>query len=191
MVKIVVPESNFLVHEELLCRASQKFERQLRGSFKEASSGVISDCEEPPHYMGVFLAYIYFGESALIQDIGPSSRAVDLARMYCMAERLDAKSFQESVMSAFAASLDFRCTLPAEDICTLLHLVYTELPEREKDHEYPLRSLVLWCAVSSLFLLKNHPRFETEILDKFPGLAKTLLLRAKDSEERNPFLSYF
>ncbi|KAK7521473.1 uncharacterized protein IWZ02DRAFT_487805 [Phyllosticta citriasiana] len=181
IIKFVVRGTEFYIHEDLLCRESEKFEKQLRGNFKEARTGEITDCEEDPVLMRVFFEYLYRDDWLLEENITSPSLLVALARLYCLADRLGARSFQDSVFWKFAQMFR-RAGLPEnKEICELLLLIHTELPER-KDNEYRLRKAVLWCAASQLSRLKTYSEFKDHILRDHPDLGCQILLWAGNSD---------
>ncbi|KAK8156550.1 hypothetical protein BKA80DRAFT_345677 [Phyllosticta citrichinensis] len=102
MVGIDENKKTFLIHEDLLCRESDKFNLQLRGPFKEAKTGKIPDCEEDPAHFAFFGEYLYRdGWVEKDGQIEHSSEWVLLARLYAMGERIGAKRFQDACLWKF------------------------------------------------------------------------------------------
>lgn len=167
----------FFVHEELLCRESDKFKKQLRGQFKEAETGVITDVDESPELLGLFFEYLYGGGQLRSSEMSHDWELVILARLYCMAERLCATNFQNEVLWKFSMLCgnhpDYKI-LDWETIQLLL-VCHTELPARP-ENDYHLRQQVLWIAATRLSGLKNIPEFRKIFLDDHPDLGGQILM---------------
>ncbi|KAL1386592.1 hypothetical protein HDK64DRAFT_275749 [Phyllosticta capitalensis] len=179
IVKIKTREGpEFFVHEELLCQESEKFNKQLRGSFKEAQTGEITDCAESPELLGLFFQYIYGGGSLLDRDRNEVFTIHDFARLFCMAERLCANTFQNLVCWKFQVEWLNR-KKDRHDIFRATLVLHTELPERKGD-DYPIRKLVFSFAAFLLSKLKDIPEFKDTIFNQYPNLGCQLLMLAGD-----------
>ncbi|KAK8255766.1 hypothetical protein IWZ00DRAFT_565358 [Phyllosticta capitalensis] len=187
-IKIVSREGlEFFVHEELLCRECEKFKKQLRGNFKEAQTGVITDFDEPAELLGVFFDYLYREGWITNADDKHPSRYVLLVRLYCMGERMQALSFQEAIFWKFEITARFT-SISEVDMIELLEVVHTELPERNTN-DYPLRSLVLWYAAARIQNLKANPLFRTLVGHKYPELGAQILFWASNTTCDRPSYS--
>ncbi|KAL1386593.1 hypothetical protein HDK64DRAFT_301074 [Phyllosticta capitalensis] len=178
-IKIITSQgAEFYVHEELLCRESDRFERQLKGDFKEAKTGEITDFDECPELLGMFFEYLYRQSFLWDSSLSSGWEMRILARLYCLAERLCAKSFQDAVFRKFSHLFHGKYTVPDLEVFETLVICHTELPER-KDEDYPMRRIALWWTASRLSGLKKTPIFKKTILDHYPELGSQLLLLAE------------
>ncbi|KAK8244610.1 hypothetical protein HDK90DRAFT_508301 [Phyllosticta capitalensis] len=184
-IKIISLQGHeFFIHEELLCRESEKFKKQLRGDFKEAQTGVIPDVEEPPELLGIFFEYLYREGWVMNPDIKYTSQYPLLVRLYCMGERLCAESSKEAVLWKFETTLGQR-GLSDDEIVDMLAVVHTELPPRKRK-DYPLRCLVLWYVAAGITRLKDFPLFRSLVSEQHPELGAQLLLLAGNSGSARP-----
>ncbi|KAK7529900.1 uncharacterized protein J3D65DRAFT_672289 [Phyllosticta citribraziliensis] len=183
-IKIVTQGSEFYVHEELLCQESEKFKKQLRGDFKEAQTGEIPDCEEDPALMGMFFEYLYRGGWLLNEKISHTSQFVLLASLYCLADRLSAKSFKDAVFWKFTNAFYESEPLSDQEICELLLVIHTELPEQE-GHAEDLRNIIFWCTASRLSTLRHYSDFKNHILRQHPELGSQILRWASPADSRS------
>ncbi|KAK8217964.1 hypothetical protein IWZ01DRAFT_537632 [Phyllosticta capitalensis] len=185
-VKVVVGhQHSSFVHEGLLCRASDKFQKQLKGQFREAHTGEIEDCDEDPTHFFVFLKYLYKGKAVLKEKSPLKSQFIVWANLYCMADRLEAKKFQEAIFAAFSDTLVGAHPPSNDEICDVLLLLHNGLPERV-GYEYPLRNLVFWYAATKLASLKQHLILSTTLLTEHPVLATKILMYASPTQDRKP-----
>ncbi|KAK8175106.1 hypothetical protein IWX90DRAFT_99752 [Phyllosticta citrichinensis] len=185
MVGIDENKKTFLIHEDLLCRESDKFNLQLRGPFKEAKTGKIPDCEEDPAHFAFFGEYLYRdGWVEKDGQIEHSSEWVLLARLYAMGERIGAKRFQDACLWKFLRHFTRDSQIADSEVCQLLEIIVTELPERN-DNENPLRSVVLWYAASKLSRLQKYSAFKNHLLNSYPDLGGQILMWAGDIASQN------
>ncbi|KAK8223208.1 hypothetical protein HDK90DRAFT_544772 [Phyllosticta capitalensis] len=169
----------FYVHEELLCRESEKFNRQLRGRFKEAQTGEILDCDECPELLSMFFEYLYRESSLHDEKICHTYEIRVLARLYCLAERLCAKSFQDAVFWKFSQLFYGKYSVQHFEVFQTLLTLHAELPER-KGGDFPMRQILLWWAASRLGHLKKLPEFGDMLQNHYPSLGCQLLMLAGD-----------
>ncbi|KAK8243559.1 hypothetical protein IWZ00DRAFT_486584 [Phyllosticta capitalensis] len=175
-------KKTFLIHEDLLCRESDKMNFQLRGPFKEAQTGKIPDCDEDPALFAFFTEYLYRdGWVRKDKTLVHSSEWVLLARLYAMGERLGAKSFQDACLWKFLRDFTRDSSIPDSEIVQLLEII-TELPERNTKDD-PLRSAILWYAASKLSRLQKYSAFKNHLLSNYPDLGGQIVMWAADSTE--------
>lgn len=116
------------------------------------------------------------------------SKWVVLARLYALAERLQASRFQSTVLNELntffqGAPYQERSVLPSQALCNLLEIACQEIPE--KAVEDPLRAQIFWYAAQRLSTLQKDPCFRT-LLDSQEDLGKNLCLWAGDSQRSRP-----
>ncbi|KAK8207068.1 hypothetical protein IWZ01DRAFT_353262 [Phyllosticta capitalensis] len=175
-IKIITTQgAEFYVHEELLCRESERFKKQLRGDFKEVKTGEITDFDECPELLGMFFEYLYRDGPLHDEHLNHGYEFRILARLYCMAERLSAKAFQDTVFWKFQTLFHLNYLVDELEIFQTLVILHTELPEKKRT-DYPLRRLALWWTASRLSNLKKTAYFKRLILEYYPELASQLLM---------------
>ncbi|KAK8196998.1 hypothetical protein HDK77DRAFT_432537 [Phyllosticta capitalensis] len=169
-------KQTFFVHESLLCMESEMYKAELQGSgdWKEKRESKIPTEDEDPELFKSFVNYLY-------QDRWTStgkdneSGIVHLARLYCLGDRLIAKRFQETVLFECRKILEGNSAISVEEVCSLLEIAFTELPER-KNCEDPLQECVAQLGASRLFDLQNHPRFKEELSRDIPEVSRRICL---------------
>ena len=114
------------------------------------------------------------------------SKYVVLARLYALGDRLQASTFQRTVLQAFVSGFSASLTLPAEAICDLLGIACEQL--RDGAQLDPLRAQIFWFAASKMDRLQTNPYFRT-MLKNQEDLGKTLCLWAGNTSHSQPSAS--
>jgi hypothetical protein len=162
----------FHLHLDLLVAESEKFSRQLNGSFKEASEGAIK-LDEDSELFGFFLDYMYRDRSILSRDISHTSEYVTLARLYAMSERLAAPRLQASCLWRFTQFPAHNTVISDEATCELLQIACTEITERVS--EDPMRAHIFWYAGYKISSLQKSGMFR-QLLCDVPEVARQVCL---------------
>ncbi|MCJ1308981.1 hypothetical protein MMC25_002636 [Agyrium rufum] len=186
---IVVEEEpnarTYLLHSALLARESDTFAIDVYGDFMEKDEQSIKLLDEDPALFGFFVEFMY--QNAWVkEDVKRAKEFCVLARLYCLAERLQAQNFQQAALHKFTKSFGGNNSGPRlneKPICELLDIVCSELPERTNGD--PLRDQVFWLAAREVESLRQHEYFK-ELLSKHVDLGRYLILRADNSRFRQP-----
>ena len=206
----VGPESNrrtFHLHSALLTKESHRLSVSIKNDGKEAAKRTIELDEEDPDLFGCFVAYLYCSSGAwlLHSQAAPTSTSSNtfcnrcgthsgtttkhptdytiLARLYALGDRLQALTFQQTVLADFMTAFNSNLSLPDQEICNLLEVATTELPELVR--EDPLRDQVFWFDACRLDSFQKCPRFQY-MLDNLPDMGKHLCERAGKSAAAQP-----
>ncbi|KAK8218024.1 hypothetical protein IWZ01DRAFT_547425 [Phyllosticta capitalensis] len=169
------PKETFFIHKSLLCLESEKYRALLQGTgdWKEKSENKITIMEEDPELFRSFAKYLYRDDWSYRNNNG-ESYLVHLARLYCLGDRLVAKRFQESILWRFALKLRLDEKLSEDDLCGILEVAFTELPQR---HDMdPFQRRVARLGASRLFDLQKHPRFRNELSKDVPEITRGMCL---------------
>ena len=178
----------FLLHADLLAQESDRLAKSVSGGFLEQASKKIQLEDEDPELFGFFLAYLYGGDW-LDHEVGHSSEYVTLARLYGLAERLQARRFQIAIYVRFTHRFPKSGTdygdesMPDQYICDLLEVAVTQLPDLKSMD--PLQKQIFWLGASKLDRLQEFDVFE-RLLDLHPYLGKYLCLRAGETDDSPP-----
>jgi len=93
-----------------------------------------------------------------------------------MGDRLMAKGLQHASLRELATALAQMPDLPEQDICDLLEIVCTELPDCTVSED-PLQAQVRWYAAARMLKLQKLNRF-SKLLREHSQLAVRLCMRA-------------
>jgi hypothetical protein len=174
IVTVAVSKSRtFYLHLAILTAESEKFSRELKSGFKEASKKEIDIADEDPDLFGFFVEYIYRDRSILSRDVAHYSDYVTLARLYALGERLIAPSFQAHCLWRFTKSLSSGTTVSDESTCELLQIACAEITERVKDDA--LRSHIFWYGATKIASLQKCGMFR-QLLCDVPEVGRQLCL---------------
>ena len=173
----------FRLHSELLAHESDRLAKDVKGGFGEQSSKSILLDEEDPDLFGYFVEYMYRGTWLEEQETLRESDYIILARLYALAERLQASKLQYAALRKFASSLTYKTSFSDQCICELLDIACAELPERVD--EDPLRKQIFWYAASRLTQLQDYDYF-LRLLESHKDLGKNMCIRASDGSDRQP-----
>ena len=166
---------SFAIHQDFLVNESDRLAKSVHGGFREEHERKIVLDEEDPELFGYFVEFMYLARWGLGDKITMDVEYVVLARLYTLADRLQASRFQKAVFhkfnKTFPRSTEFEGQLtqylPAQHVCELLEIVLGELPEGRKND--PLRDGVYWLASHRLKYLKGHPHY-LRLCEEHPAL---------------------
>jgi hypothetical protein len=181
-VKIASSRTYYL-HSALLITESERFSKDLSGSFREAEEKSLIIEHEDPEMFGFFVEYLYRDRSVLSKQVSHYSQYVTLARLYAMGERLMATKLQAYCMWRFSESLSAQTSIPDEIICDLLQIACCEITERAEDDA--LRSQILWYGANKLVNLQKLDMFREILLD-IPDLGQQLCEWVSQSQPPKP-----
>ncbi|KAK8256790.1 hypothetical protein IWZ00DRAFT_528637 [Phyllosticta capitalensis] len=171
-------KETFFIHESLLYTESDKYKAQLQGpgEWKEKLERKISIEEEDPELFRSFIDYLYLDKSPTGKKID-EPEIVQLARLYCMGDRIMAKRFQDAVLYNCFRILNQKNSkpIPVADLCSLLEIVFTELPEKDTRQD-PLQHCVTRLGASRPVDLQKDPRFKDELSRDLPEIARGICL---------------
>ena len=174
----------FNLHKVLVCRESAHLSKAFQGAFKETADQECILPEEDPRLFGYFVEHLYREGWLHGQETNfHYSKFSTLARLYTMGDRLMAKGLQDLTLQRFAAAICRTTELPEQEICDLLEIVGTELPDTP--NEDPLQAQVFWYAASRMSKLQSFDRFP-ELLREHPQIAVKLSMRAGNATGSQP-----
>ncbi|KAK7529866.1 uncharacterized protein J3D65DRAFT_641488 [Phyllosticta citribraziliensis] len=174
----LAPKEVFFIHEALLCAESPKYRAMLggAGNWREKREDRIAITEEDPLLFRSFANYLYRDKWTKSYN-DPDSDIVHLTRLYCLADRLMACTFKQAVLHEFARKLeDGGAQLTVDDVCDVLEIAFTELPERRNEDD-PLQHYAAQLGAFRLHDLQKHPRFNNELSRDVPEIARRICLR--------------
>lgn len=185
---VVVDKENaktFLLHSALLVDESDRLAKDVKGGFSEGASKRIVLEEEDSELFGYFVEYLYRSESIMstVENVKRESDYIILARLYALAERLQAHKFQHAILRKFTSNFSSSTTIPDQGVCDLLDIVCTELPD--KIEEDPLRVQVFWFAAYNLTQLQKYDYF-LRLLGTHQDLGRYLCKRAGGGTSSQP-----
>ncbi|MCJ1353341.1 MAG: hypothetical protein MMC33_003326 [Icmadophila ericetorum] len=173
----------FQIHSALLIHESDRLAKDVTGGFNEEGTKTVVLDEEDPELFGYFVEYLYRDGWVTKEAAKHNTDYVVLARLYALAERLQAKVFQRAALRQFTASFNSGLKIPDQSVCDLLDIACGELPERVE--EDPLRAQIFWFAALHLTQLREYGYF-LRLLDLYKDLGKMLCLRAGNGSQHQP-----
>jgi hypothetical protein len=179
----VAKSKTFYLHPDLLTAESERFSNSLTGRFQEAENKAIELEDEEPDLFGFFVEYLYRDCSILSREVQHYSEYVTLARLYAMAERFMAPTFQSYSLWRFAHSLGRNTFISDESICELLRIACMEITERVR--EDPMRALIFWYGGVKITNLQKSNMFR-QLLCDIPDLGKQLCLWMDQKQPKEP-----